>query len=205
MFCRQDKTIYQMNKKLSATLIIFLTFGINLYADELIDNIKNEYKAVKGELPYFSVDSLNYPEKSTEGSNLKIYKNEKDEIRLLVLSIYGEMGQSKEEYYIKNDSLFFLFVEIQRYNVPFYVDSIKAKELNCEPYSMEKTRFFEHRYYFKEGKMLKWLDNTKKSISINSKAFMEKEISILNYYNEIYKFILNNKQKLPNKQRVAPR
>jgi hypothetical protein len=89
--------------------------------------------------------------------------------------------------------LIFAFYESHQYNVPFYVTSKAAKEIGIEPFDAKKTKIMKNRYYFSNGAMIRWLDENKRNVSINSKEFKEAEKKIVDFSNEITaKFKLKN-------------
>jgi antitoxin component YwqK of YwqJK toxin-antitoxin module len=122
---------------------------------------------------------------STEGGEVTVYRDAKTDIRLIKVKLYFESGKVIGEYYYQNGSLIFAFYEAHHYNVPFYVTSETAKEIGSEAFDPKKTKISEDRYYFNNGKMIRWLDENNKEVNANSEEFKEAEKRITDFSNEL--------------------
>ena len=100
---------------------------------------------------------------SSEGGELKGYFNN-EELKKIVVSYYGEMGKLIEEYYFWNNNLFFVFTQDYLYNMPKIMDGSKVEKID------------ENRYYFSEGKLIRWLDPNKEKAAKSKMTEKEKEI-----------------------------
>ena len=83
----------------------------------------------------------------------------------------GEMGQAIYEFYLKKSKLFFAYYLVDYYDKPMY-----------EPGSKRISRT-ENRYYFNEGKLLRWLDDKVKNKSPGGQEFSDREKLILDDFN----------------------
>jgi hypothetical protein len=63
-------------------------------------------------------------------------------VRKMVAQLYGERGQSTQEYYFWDDRLFFVFQIESRYDKPLSGRVVERKEA---------------RFYFSDGALIRWL------------------------------------------------
>ena len=69
--------------------------------------------------------------------------------------------------------------------MPFNVSEEVAKELGIEPFDPKKTRISEDRYYFHNGTMIKWLDEEKRDVEVQSKEFCDAAKEVMDFSNEM--------------------
>ncbi len=174
-----------MLNKVKLWIIGILTCASSLYANDLILQIRNEYNLIQTNLPSYSLETMDLYKYSSDGEILHIARDEKGEIRRLSLDLYGETGKRKYEFYLKEDSLFFAYVEDYEYNVPYYVDSTLALELGSEPFNPEKTTVLEDRYYFHDDSLIKWIDSKSITRVRASEEFEQAEKRILEFCAEL--------------------
>ena len=170
-------------KLMGAAVILFS--ASSAVADPAISQIRAEYQAIRKALPTYSEESVDLADESTEGGEAKIYRDKQKDIRLIRTNQYGEMGKTIMEFYYQNGSLIFAYRESHQYNAPFYMTPEKAKEVGSEPFDPKKTKIVENRYYFLNGKMIRWLDEAKKQIDTRTTEFKEAETEILDFLNQL--------------------
>jgi hypothetical protein len=165
---------------------VILIFSVSLAsADSRISDIRKEYQAIRNVLSTLHQETMELDDYSTEGGVAKAFRDAKGSIRLIRVELYGESGKVFEEYYYRNGLLIFVFYEHHRYNVPFNVSQEAAKEIGVEPFDPKKTKITEDRYYFDNGTMIKWLDEEKKDIDIQSKEFRDAAKEVIGFSNEM--------------------
>lgn len=175
----------QMNKLyLSITSLLFLLVG-TANADSAITSIREEYKLIRDELNILEKTTKPLNNYSAEGGSVHAFRNKNNKIKLIKVELYGESGKVFEEYYYKNHKLIFSFHEQHKYNVPFTVTDEIAKEMGVEPFNPKKTKINENRYYFNEGKLIRWLNEFKKDIPSKSKDFIEAQDNVYKFSNEM--------------------
>ena len=139
-------------------LIVQPVFSQSL--DERIKWIRAEYAKVNSEKQ--TLKTIELEGQSTEGGELKIYKDVGGNVRKLIAIYYGEMGKIVEEYYIKETQLFFAYIRRYQYNAPVYMDEQTAEEMGAEPFDDSKTKVLEYRYYFgADNKLIRYIDDKK--------------------------------------------
>jgi hypothetical protein len=169
---------------LAVILSFFLTGTISA-EEPAISQIRKEYQAIRNTLPTLKVESVEVPEPSSEGGELKAYRDSKGNIRLIRMELYFESGKEIEEYYYHNNLLIFTLYEEYRYNVPMNVTPEVTKEIGGKSFDPKKTSVTANRYYFNNGKLIRWLDTEKKEININSKEFKDAEKNVLESSNKL--------------------
>lgn len=136
--------------------------------------IRQRYAAVQKQLPTYrsmqrAMDSL-----STEGGNLKAYF-EGQHVRLIKISLFGETGRIDQEYYYTDTNrLFFVFEKHHRYGRQFgKVAQVQAA-----------------RFYFHDGKLIRWLNNTNKPVSPSDPAYLAQQQQILEFSQRLLQVVL---------------
>ena len=165
-------------KKLCIISVV-LILSINLYGQktqsEKVADIRTWYKEVTSNIDNYSKTVVDYSEESTEGGEITFFKKAGDVV-LFKVAYYGETGNMKFSFYFRNSELFFVFQETENYSVPIYVET-DNRTITKE----------ENRYYFYCNKMVKWLDNSKKSVLANVSVFKEKEEELLKDVDKLLK------------------
>jgi len=159
-----------MQMKKISTIFTFFVFTIGLInaqsQDSLINDIRTKYKDIKNNLSTYNKAKKDIWGESTEGGEGIAYYDEND-IKLIMVTWYGESGKRIIEYYFDRSKLIFAFDRNFRYNVPMYMDKLTAKKNGfTEYFDSEKTIVVEDRYYFKNGNLFLWLDNDKKGVDL---------------------------------------
>ena len=165
-------------------LVIF-SLWFSPQQDAKIKEIRNEYSEIHKNLKKLKVDSLELEDVSTEGGLAIFYSDKSNQIRLIKTELYFESGKSFEEFYYKNDSLFFNFSQTLKYNVPMNVDSALAIEIGSEPFDPNKTDIFEDRFYFSGNLLFHWIGPDHKTV--DKMHYNEKEKEILDFSNNLLK------------------
>jgi len=78
----------------------------------------------------------------------------------IAATFFGETGRSTEEYYYWDGKLIFVFRREARYDKPLSGKIVATKE---------------SRLYFKDDKMIRWIDENGKEVAAGSTEFAEKE------------------------------
>src|SRR4028119_1917311 len=127
-------------------------------AEPAIEAIRAQYARVNRELKRCTQGKSNLEGYSTAGGTLTAYFRNLSP-RKLVAQFYGETGRATEEYYFWNNRLFFVIRRESRYDKPFGI--------------VQSTT--ENRYYFTGGKLIRWVDERKNSISTASPKAQQRE------------------------------
>ena len=159
------------------------------FSGDPIKDIRAEYSSIRTQIENFSIDSLNIMGQSSEGGIAYIYKNRLGQSRLIISKFYGELGKIESEYYIKNDSLFFMFSQNFNYNAPFFMTTQNYANEGFELFDPDKTSIHENRYYFENDKLIRWINQDKKFVDSGSEDFNKKEKAVLELFHELVDLI----------------
>ena len=102
---------------------------------------------------------------STEGGSAKGFFSNHRLVKIEA-KLYGETGNWIGEYYYHQAILYFVFTQTNHYNGHILAPKVKI------------SRVEENRYYFWEGKMIRWLDQHKKKVDPHSQIFKNKATEI---------------------------
>jgi hypothetical protein len=152
---------------------------IQLDTTQIINNIKKQFIETNTNVKKFKKVEKEILGESSEGGEIIIFYN-KNIIKKIVVTHFGEMGQNTTEYYygLKKE-LFFIFKKTSHYNKPIYIKNSKIKYTE------------ENRYYFFENNLIRWLDNKKKTVNSKSKKFNEEFKALKEEEQDIHEKIKN--------------
>ena len=166
--------------------LLALLLSFPLHADDsTITQIRQQYKAVRDALPTLSKQELELSGHSTDGGGVTAYRDNKKNIQLLHAEMFGESGKRIEEHYYKNGVLFFAYQADHRYNVPYFVTAEDAKADGIEAFDPKKTKIYENRYYFANGKLIQWLNEDKKTVSLTTTEARDAEKDLVKFSTEL--------------------
>jgi len=153
--------------------------------DPAVLHIRKEYQSIQSALPRLKAEPLELSGYSTEGGEAKAFRDNMGNIPLIAVQLYGESGKVFEEFYYENGALIFAFYKQYHYNVPSYISQELAKEMGGEAFDPQKSTITEDRYYFNNGKMIKWLDEQEIPVQAESTEFKDTEKDVLEAANEM--------------------
>jgi hypothetical protein len=107
------------------------------------------YRKVKKELSGFSA----------EGGTLLAYLDGSS-IMKIAATFYGETGRTNEEYYYSDDRLIFV---------------LRSESTYSKPLSGKIVRTIENRFYFKDGQLIRWIDENGKQPAANTTEYADKQ------------------------------
>jgi hypothetical protein len=131
------------------------------------DSLESTIKKIRAEYNEINKNAtLKYKQENLEGQSagggvIKKYYD-KTILRKAVIIFYGETGKSTIEYYFKNKRLIFSYEKEDRYEAPLFEKNdgkIKTTNIN--------------RYYFRDGKLIRWIGSNGKIV--DSKFYQKKE------------------------------
>lgn len=120
--------------------------------DTAIARIRREYAAVNAQLPRCEHRQQDVFGMSTEGGTLDVYRCG-GAIRKLVATYQGEMGESREEWYLQDGRPFFLLRVERRY----------ARQFG------RVVQRSEERVYLRGGRMIRWIGDDGRARSVASR------------------------------------
>lgn len=124
-----------------------------------IETIRQHYAAINKNVTLYRRVKKNLPGYSEEGGELIAYFHGPT-IMKIAGTFFGETGRSTEEYYYWDGKLIFVFRREARYDKPLSGKTVATKE---------------NRLYFKDDKMIRWIDENGKEVAAGSTEFADKE------------------------------
>jgi hypothetical protein len=152
-----------MNKSLLIALLFVATSvqAVASSVEETVKTIRARYSEIERGLKDCRQVKRDLPDESAEGGELMAWFKGSS-LQKLSARFFGESGKALEEYYFSGDQLVFVLRVESRYTKPMS-GVVKTKT--------------EERFYFSDGKLIRWLDAEKKDVTaITEKAKREREL-----------------------------
>lgn len=123
--------------------------GLDDSIEYRIAMINKEYSNINKDSAKYKITEEDILGHSTEGGELIKYF-EGQILRKAVLTLYGETGQTTSEYYFMKGELIFIYKKNKKYQSPIYMGKTEIKSRE------------ENKFYFKNQKLIRWVDNDSK-------------------------------------------
>ncbi len=161
------------------TLIFFIllmtTLHLNAQTEEMIEAIRKHYRYVETNINNFELVNDTTFEGSTDGATIRSYFDDGGLIKIRI-EYLGETGKLHREFYIDEQQLLFVFDQEFHYNMPYYIDSEQAQEMGFEEgFDPAKTKKLQHRYYFYNNKMIRWINPAGEHQASENSEWLEKQ------------------------------
>lgn len=168
-FIFQYTYLAQIMKKTSGTLLFLLLLFSHSFSqkkDSAIIAIKAQYGDIQKHLKNYDTTLMDLDGETTEGGEAIGYYHKKD-LKLIKVFYYGEIGRKELEYYFNGGKLFFALEKKTAYGKPIYLDESKQEKKENHPAAdIIKETVTENRYYFKNEKLIRWIDNSGKKVNL---------------------------------------
>jgi len=96
---------------------------------------------------------------STDGGVAIVYGDSSFPIHCIFAHFFGETYNAKSRFFYNYNDLVFVSEMTEQYNVPYYVDSARARELGSEPFDHSKSDAVMVECYFSDGKIFRATKN----------------------------------------------
>lgn len=155
---------------LLALLICTITTGAKPFSNpaapllqaDPIESIRQHYANINQNVARYRRVKKNLSGFSAEGGELVAYFHGPSVMKM-VATFFGETGRAAEEYYFWNGQLIFVLHTENRYDKPFG----------------KVVKKVENRFYFKDEKMIRWLDENGKEVASDSAEYAPKQSDYL--------------------------
>jgi hypothetical protein len=117
--------------------------------EEKVKAIRVKYAQIEKGLKDARQVKRDLPGESAEGGELTAWFRDRS-VAKLSATFFGEMGKAQEEYYFWDSELIFVF---------------RVESHYTEPMSGVVKNKTEERFYFADGKLIRWLDAAKKEVT----------------------------------------
>ncbi len=123
-------------------LCLSLSNGV-LYADEAKSNwILQNFMQVEKNIASFNKQTIEIPSRSSEGGSLEVYR-QGSTLKKVVITSYGEMGKSEDNYYFETNELILCRSISEQY------------QLTNEGKISDKKQTVKQYYLFEQGSLVK--------------------------------------------------
>jgi len=150
---------------LLVTLAAVSALGKPTVPQDPIESIRQHYANVNQNVARYRRVKKNLSGFSAEGGELVAYFHGPTAMKL-VATFFGETGRTVEEYYFWNGQLIFVLQTENRYE---------------KPLSGKVVRKMENRFYFKDDKLIRWLDENGKEVAPDSSEYTPKQADNLKF------------------------
>jgi hypothetical protein len=146
-----------------AGLILTLLGAAAAQTSDSIDSIRQHYATINQNVKLYRRVKKNLSGFSAEGGELIAYFHGPTVMKMTA-TFFGETGRSNEEYYYWDGKLIFVLRTENRYDKPLSGKVVKK---------------IEHRLYFKDDKLIRWLDENGKEVASDSAEYAPKQTDYL--------------------------
>ena len=169
---KETKGAYAFKMKMIIAILIMVGSGftalpaVNVSSApqaDPVETIRQHYAAINKSVPLYRRVKKNLSGFSAEGGELVAYFHGPSVMKM-VATFFGETGKAVEEYYFWNGQLIFVFRTGNNYDKPLSGKVVKKTE---------------SRFYFKDGKLIKWLDENGKEVALDSTELAGKQADYL--------------------------
>lgn len=145
------------------------SFKTSIDTPAVIRQIQSDFSAINKHLKFYRKKTKDAHNMSAEGGEVTGYYD-KNILKKIHCTFYGEMGKAEEDYYLNSKGLFFVFRREIFYDKPMYLKDFKIKSTT------------ETRYYLYYGKVIKSIAKLKTSTILSDQEIggeLKQIISIL--------------------------
>ena len=135
----------------------------NAQEKESISSIRERYASINKNLAKYRVVKKELWGFSTEGGELVAYFDGASVLKMAATHL-GETGRSLEEFYYRGGELIFVFYRRETYDAPM---------------SGKVSKTAEERFYFADGRLIRWLDNRGRAVAPGRDAYREAQARYL--------------------------
>jgi hypothetical protein len=181
-----------MKAALLALLFTFqpaLAFPAKPAPEKELQLIRKKYKRWESEREDLKKSELSRASQpASEGSKAYVYRKN-GKVLIIDESYFADMGQATWSYYFDSGHLFFILESETHYAYPITVNAEERKKLGG---GEDKTT--ENRYYFKQGKLIRWLEG-RRIVPVRGEKFREQSKSVHELATLAYKNALTTSAK----------
>jgi opacity protein-like surface antigen len=141
-----------------AVVTVSAAFG-NAQIENQIQSIRQSYAAINRKQARYRKVKKELSGFSAEGGVLIAYFDGPNIVKMLA-TYYGEMGRTNEEFYYRDGTLIFVLRTELNYNRPLS-GKVVSRKLS--------------RFYFNEDKLIRWIDESGKTMPSDSAEYQEQE------------------------------
>jgi hypothetical protein len=143
---------------LSSATAVFATL-VPPQTEKEIQSIRQSYAAINRKQARYRKVKKELAGFSAEGGVLTAYFDGQNIVKMFA-TYYGEMGRTNEEFYYRDGQLIFVLRTELNYNRPLS-GKVVSRKLS--------------RFYFRDDKLIRWIDASGKTMAVDSAEYQEQE------------------------------
>ncbi len=155
-------------------LLFALLIPISSHAADDATQTRARTAAVERAAPKATIVKRDLQGYSLEGGQLTAYSQKGVPLKF-VAKHFGESGRTTDEIYFWQGRLFFALSTRENYDMPIGASSTPVKVVSRE----------QNRFYFKNGAMWRWIDESGKAVARGGAGFKSKEAENLSFTREM--------------------
>jgi len=122
-------------------------------AQSFLDQTHQYQQAVDQRLDQYTLTQAQAFQYSTDGADVLYYRDGQNLVKIEIRML-GESGKLFRSFYMKNQAVLLVSDRAFQYNVPYYLDSVKATELGLsEFFDPNETKEIQARFYFLDNQL----------------------------------------------------
>lgn len=133
--------------------------------EDAISAIRRQYAAINRRLSKYRVVKKELSGFSTEGGELVAYLDGAAVVKMKA-NHQGETGHSSDEFYFRDGKLIFVFHRLETYDEPMSGKVVKTEE---------------ERFYFRGGRLIRWIDARARQVRPGGGEYLEAQARYLDY------------------------
>ena len=175
-------------KHLSLILTFSVLFSCVLVAQSVDSRIKSIgclYQDIENNIEAYDTTMINIWDESTEGGQgVAFYYG--NEIVLIQVNWLSETGRRQIKYCYNKEQLCYSLEQVFKYNRPIYWNEEFAKEMgDNEVFDPDKTEITESKFYFNNGKLIRWINNENEIVDLSCESVIKKEESLISHASQM--------------------
>lgn len=157
---------------------------VNDYLVKDLESVRKNFKRINSIKKWASTEKFDLWE-STEGGEAQYYYSEHT-LEKIIVRHFGETFQNLVEYYLRNDSLSFVYEKSLKYNRPIYWDSIAMTENNDnQVFDYGQSEIIEVRSYFLNNILVHQLNSEDCGSPFNEEYLRDEQNLIQTKFNKL--------------------
>lgn len=177
-----------MSNKFNFTALVFFMILIFTSCSENdITGTQKTCKEILSNLSTYQHKTLDLAGQNSESNGVSFYIKD-NKVMLATIATYSETGRTNAQYFFDNNDLICVVQQDYIYNRPTYMTEERAtKDGDSVWYDDTKTTMSTTRYYFYDGRMVKWINKDNKVIPETNKKYDFQTALLLNDAEKIKK------------------
>ncbi len=148
---------------------IFVLALASCREDDITGTVK-QCKEIDAKMTAYKLKKIVLPESKDEGGSVSIFTQEQ-KLVLTTDTAYTSAGTSSARYYFDNGDLICVVQNEYVYNQPIYMTREHADSNQHEFFDPTKTVLKTNRFYFYNGRMVKWINENNIDVSSENKRY----------------------------------